>query len=258
MLGDRSRARRAGLPPRCCRTSRAGLALPLGALELGALLVLLMRARGDPAPLGQAVALFAGGWLVAQLLGHAGFPLLRLGYAEEGGELGRLGARRRRVARRRRARRRRRDRVRAAAAGRAPRRRRAPGAARDHAARGARRRARRGRPRRHRRARERRHDQERLGRRRRERDHGRRLPRHDARRRLRVGREARRHPRPARRRDRSSNCSVDMLGNELRPGDRHLVHMGYGHEHGRGLQRRRRHGRHRHALVDDARSRTTT
>ena len=35
-----------------------------------------------------------GGWLSAQLLGHAGFPLLRLGYAEDGGELGRLGARR--------------------------------------------------------------------------------------------------------------------------------------------------------------------
>ncbi len=66
-------------------------ALPLGALELG-LLVLLMRAVGVMAPLGQAVALFAGGWFVAQLLGHAAFPLLRLGYAEEGGELGRLGA----------------------------------------------------------------------------------------------------------------------------------------------------------------------
>lgn len=65
-------------------------ALPLGALELG-LLVLLMRALGIMAPLWQAVALFAAGWLVAQLLGHAAFPLLRLGYAEEGGELGRLG-----------------------------------------------------------------------------------------------------------------------------------------------------------------------
>lgn len=65
-------------------------ALPLGALELG-LLLLLMRAAAVMAPLGQAVALFAGGWLVAQLLGHAAFPLLRLGYAEEGGELGRLG-----------------------------------------------------------------------------------------------------------------------------------------------------------------------
>jgi hypothetical protein len=66
-------------------------ALPLGALELG-LLLLLMRLAGVAAPLWQALALFAGGWLAAQLLGHAGFPLLRLGYAEDGGELGRLGS----------------------------------------------------------------------------------------------------------------------------------------------------------------------
>lgn len=66
-------------------------ALPLGALEL-ALLLALMRAAGVVAPLGRAVALFAGGWLCAQLLAHVGYPLLRLGYAEDGGELGRLGA----------------------------------------------------------------------------------------------------------------------------------------------------------------------
>jgi parallel beta-helix repeat protein len=66
-------------------------AVPLGLVELGAVLG-LMRAAGIAAPLGQAVALFAGGWLCAQLLGHAGFPLLRLGYAEDGGELGRAGA----------------------------------------------------------------------------------------------------------------------------------------------------------------------
>jgi len=65
-------------------------AVPLGALELGAL-VGLMHAAGVAAPLWQAVALFAGGWLVAQLLGHAAFPLVRLGYAEDGGELGRYG-----------------------------------------------------------------------------------------------------------------------------------------------------------------------
>jgi hypothetical protein len=68
----------------------AWAAVPLGALELG-LLVLLMRVLGIMAPLAQAVGLFAAGWLAAQLLGHAAFPLLRLGYAEEGGELGRLG-----------------------------------------------------------------------------------------------------------------------------------------------------------------------
>jgi hypothetical protein len=66
-------------------------ALLLGLLELGALLG-LMRLAGVTAPLGQAVALFAGGWVLAQLLGHAGFPLLQLGYAEDGGRLGRLGA----------------------------------------------------------------------------------------------------------------------------------------------------------------------
>jgi nitrous oxidase accessory protein NosD len=66
------------------------VALPLGALELG-LLLALMRASGVEAPLGAAVLLFAGGWLLAQLLTHAGFPLLRLGYAEDGGELGALG-----------------------------------------------------------------------------------------------------------------------------------------------------------------------
>jgi hypothetical protein len=65
-------------------------AVPLGLLELGALLGLMRLADVAP-PLGQALALFGGGWLVAQLLGHAGFPLLRLGYAEDGGELGRTG-----------------------------------------------------------------------------------------------------------------------------------------------------------------------
>ena len=76
---------------RALRYQPAWVALPLGALELGVLL-LLMRAAGIMAPLGQAVALFAAGWLAGQLLGHAGFPLLRLSYAEDGGELGRLGA----------------------------------------------------------------------------------------------------------------------------------------------------------------------
>jgi hypothetical protein len=50
-----------------------------------------MRLAGITAPLWQAIALFAGGWLLAQVLGQAGYPLLRLGYAEDGGELGRFG-----------------------------------------------------------------------------------------------------------------------------------------------------------------------
>jgi parallel beta-helix repeat protein len=65
-------------------------ALPFGLVELGSVLG-LMHAAGIMAPLAQAIALFAGGWVVAQLLGHAAFPLLRLGYTEDGGELGRVG-----------------------------------------------------------------------------------------------------------------------------------------------------------------------
>jgi Right handed beta helix region len=66
------------------------LALPLGVLELG-LVMALLRAFSVDAPLGPALAFFAAAWLLAQILGHAGFPLLRLSYAEDGGELGRLG-----------------------------------------------------------------------------------------------------------------------------------------------------------------------
>ena len=75
---------------RLLRYQPAWAALPFGALELGIVLG-LMRLLGVAAPLWQALALFAGGWLLAQLLGQAGFPLLRLGYAEDGGELGRAG-----------------------------------------------------------------------------------------------------------------------------------------------------------------------
>jgi len=75
---------------RVLRYQPAWASLPLGALELGILLG-LMRVLGAMAPLWAALGLFAGGWLLAQLLGQAGFPLLRLGYAEEGGELGRVG-----------------------------------------------------------------------------------------------------------------------------------------------------------------------
>jgi nitrous oxidase accessory protein NosD len=65
-------------------------AVPIGLVELG-VLVGLMHLLGIAAPFWEAAALFAAGWLLAQVLGQAGFPLLRLGYAEEGGELGRLG-----------------------------------------------------------------------------------------------------------------------------------------------------------------------
>jgi hypothetical protein len=66
------------------------LALPLGLLELACVMG-LVRALGIDAPLAAALGFYAGAWLVAQLLGHAGFPLLRLSYAEDGGELGRAG-----------------------------------------------------------------------------------------------------------------------------------------------------------------------
>jgi hypothetical protein len=64
--------------------------VPLGAVELGALMAIVYGV-GLHAPLWPALALFGAGWLTALVLGQAGFPLLRLGYAEDGGELGRLG-----------------------------------------------------------------------------------------------------------------------------------------------------------------------
>jgi nitrous oxidase accessory protein NosD len=68
------------------------LALPLGLLELGGVTGLAL-ALGIGAPLGGAVAFYAGAWLAAQALAHAGFPLWRLSYAEDGGELGPRAAR---------------------------------------------------------------------------------------------------------------------------------------------------------------------
>ena len=65
-------------------------AVPLGLVELGAMLA-LVRALGLEAPLVPALVLFAASWAVAQGLGHVGYPLLRLAYATDGGELGRLG-----------------------------------------------------------------------------------------------------------------------------------------------------------------------
>jgi len=64
--------------------------VPLGAVELGALLAIVY-AFGLQAPLRPALALFGVGWAASVLLAQAGFPLLRLGYAEDGGELGWIG-----------------------------------------------------------------------------------------------------------------------------------------------------------------------
>jgi Right handed beta helix region len=66
------------------------LALPLGALELG-LVTALVYATGVRAPLGSAIAFFVGSWALAQVLGQAVYPGLRLSYADDGGELGRSG-----------------------------------------------------------------------------------------------------------------------------------------------------------------------
>jgi nitrous oxidase accessory protein NosD len=65
-------------------------AVPLGLLELG-LTMALVRLLDIAAPLEPALWFFAGSWLVAQILAHAGFPFLRLSYAEDGGELGDAG-----------------------------------------------------------------------------------------------------------------------------------------------------------------------
>ncbi len=65
-------------------------ALPLGLLELGMTMALALLLDLN-APLTLALAFFGAGWLLAQVLGHAVLPYLRLTYAEDGGELGRAG-----------------------------------------------------------------------------------------------------------------------------------------------------------------------
>jgi hypothetical protein len=65
-------------------------AVPLGLFELTVTMA-AVRVLGIEAPLEPALWFFVASWLVAQLLGHAGLPLLRLTYAEDGGELGRAG-----------------------------------------------------------------------------------------------------------------------------------------------------------------------
>ena len=65
-------------------------ALPLGLLELG--LTMAARALLElSAPLWPALAFFAGSGSCCRLLAHAGLPLLRLSWPEDGGELGRPG-----------------------------------------------------------------------------------------------------------------------------------------------------------------------
>jgi hypothetical protein len=69
----------------------AWTAVPLGAVELGVLMAIVYGFHLHP-PLWPALALFGAGWLASVVLAQAGFPLLRLGYAEDGGELGGIGS----------------------------------------------------------------------------------------------------------------------------------------------------------------------
>jgi Right handed beta helix region len=68
----------------------AWAALPLGLAELGIVMGLAVPLNVD-APLRPALAFFWGSWLLAQALGHAAFPLARLSYGDDGGQLGRAG-----------------------------------------------------------------------------------------------------------------------------------------------------------------------
>jgi parallel beta-helix repeat protein len=66
------------------------LALPLGLLELGVVMA-VVRGAHVGAPLDFSLLFFGGAWLLGQILVHGGFPLARLSYAEDGGELGKAG-----------------------------------------------------------------------------------------------------------------------------------------------------------------------
>jgi hypothetical protein len=65
-------------------------ALPLGLLELG-ILMGLVRVLQIHVSAAAALGVFCFAWVAAQALGHAGFPLFSLSYAEDGGELRRAG-----------------------------------------------------------------------------------------------------------------------------------------------------------------------
>jgi nitrous oxidase accessory protein NosD len=66
------------------------LALPLGALELGLTMLAARWLELMPHRWG-ALGLFAFAWVTQQVLAHAGLPLLRLSWPEDGGELGLAG-----------------------------------------------------------------------------------------------------------------------------------------------------------------------
>ena len=65
-------------------------ALPMGLVELAAVMG-LGRLLNVGAGLAAALAFYVGAWLLAQIMGHAVLPLVRLSYGDDGGELGRAG-----------------------------------------------------------------------------------------------------------------------------------------------------------------------
>jgi len=66
------------------------LAFPQALLELGLVMAIVFAVR-IASPLDFAVLFFTGSWLLGQVLVHAGFPVARLSYGEDGGELGAAG-----------------------------------------------------------------------------------------------------------------------------------------------------------------------
>jgi hypothetical protein len=79
-----------GLYHRLLPYQPAWAAIPIGLLELTATMA-LVRLFDVAAPLRPALWFFALSWTLAQVLAQAGWPLVRLTYAEDGGELGRGG-----------------------------------------------------------------------------------------------------------------------------------------------------------------------
>ena len=67
------------------------LAVPLGALEL-VFVMAIAWAVDVEATLGAALTFFICSWLLGQLLVHAVFPVRRVSWGEDGGELGRTGS----------------------------------------------------------------------------------------------------------------------------------------------------------------------
>ena len=95
MVGVGLVARHARVRPRCSTTSPVGSRCR-SAPSSSALVIGLVYLTGVRAPLGDGDRVLRGRGRVAQVLGHAVYPWLRLSYGDDGGELGRAGRDRRR------------------------------------------------------------------------------------------------------------------------------------------------------------------